>query len=272
LSKSSTGPLEYPPNWRDSAGDSSQIHSFVLIESGPIALERSGPLQSPTRRRQSRQDAMLCQAELGRLTGCQMTNATATKRTPPLSIIGTSIMWRRLDQPGHEIARLTEAPGGPSLEGTAIFVEDHQPCRLDYRIACDAAWRTTSARVIGRLGDRAIALDIKVDGDRRWFFNQAECPKVRACDDIDLSFSPATNLLPIRRLLLGIGRGVSVRAAWLRFPACVLEPFEQTYERTADLAYRYESGGGAFVAVLEVNRAGFVTRYADLWHEEEMGG
>jgi hypothetical protein len=38
------------------------------------------------------------------------------------------------------------------------------------------------------------------------------------CVNIDLNFSPSTNLLPIRRLDLSVGASAIVRAAWLRFP------------------------------------------------------
>src|SRR5437773_921527 len=34
-----------------------------------------------------------------------------------------SILWRRIDRPGHEAARLAEPPSGPVLEGTAVFAE-----------------------------------------------------------------------------------------------------------------------------------------------------
>lgn len=200
-----------------------------------------------------------------------MEDAGAKGDSQPLPILRASIIWRRLDRPGHEFASLIETPGGASLEGTAIFVEYQKPCCLEYRIACDASWRTMAARVTGRLGGRALAIDIRADRDRRWIVNQLECPQVHGCDDIDLSFSPATNLLPIRRLLLGVGQRASVRAAWLRLPECALEPLDQAYERVGDSMYRYESGGGAFVALLEVNEIGFVTRYPDLWHEEEKG-
>ncbi len=56
-----------------------------------------------------------------------------------------------------------------------------------------------------------------------------------------------------------------VRAAWLRFPSFALEPLDQLYRRTGEAAYRYESAGGAFVAELEVNGVGFVTRYPGFW-------
>ena len=180
----------------------------------------------------------------------------------------TSILWRRLDRPGHDVARLTETDAGAILEGTVVCAEDRQPCRLDYRIVADASWRTLSVNVVGWHGAQAIAIDLATDGKRRWVLNGRTCPETEGCEDIDLNFSPSTNLLPIRRLRLSVGQKAPVRAAWLRFPACVLEPLEQVYERVADRTYRYESAGGSFVALLEVNAVGFVTLYPDLWREE----
>jgi hypothetical protein len=75
-------------------------------------------------------------------------------------------------------------------------------------------------------------------------------------------------MLPIRRLKLKVGEKASVRAAWLRFPECVLEPLEQVYQRMDSNTYRYESDGGNFVATLKVNATGLVTNYENLWSAE----
>src|SRR5687768_6377728 len=144
-------------------------------------------------------------------------------RCEMLTVPNTSILWRRLDQPGHESALLSEGAAGSVIEGTAVFRESGRPCRLDYRVVCDAAWRTVSAGVKGWLDTTAVDIAIEVDTARRWTLNERSCPGVQGCDDIDLSFSPATNLLPIRRAQLAVGAQASVRAAWLRFPAVTLE-------------------------------------------------
>jgi len=86
---------------------------------------------------------------------------------------------------------------------------------------------------------------------------------------LDLNFSPATNLLPIRRLELAVGQEGEVRAAWLRFPGLKLEPLEQRYKRIDQNTYRYESGGGEFVAQLSVNEDGFVAKYPNFWEVEQ---
>jgi hypothetical protein len=166
-----------------------------------------------------------------------------------------------LDAPGHESCRCIATDSGWRLEGAAVFAHAGQPCRLDYAVACDAAWLTVAGSVRGWVGERTIAIEITVDADRRWWLNGTECPAVRRCTDIDLNFSPSTNLLPIRRLGLEVGQEALVQAAWLRFPGFTLEPLEQRYHRLTEDGYRYESLRSGFTAELRMNAGGFVTLY-----------
>jgi hypothetical protein len=178
------------------------------------------------------------------------------------------VVWRRLDLPGHEIGRLERRGDGWQLSGTAVFAHERRPCKLEYLVVCDSGWRTDSARVRGLIGDREIELQVSVDRERKWYLDGTECPAVAGCVDVDLGFSPSTNLLPIRRLSLAPGEEAEVRAAWLPFPSLVFELLPQRYRREGDTTYRYESRGGAFVRMLEVNPVGFVTSYPGLWQEE----
>ena len=81
---------------------------------------------------------------------------------------------------------------------------------------------------------------------------------------MDLSVTPATNTLPIRRLDLGIGKNESVTAAWIKFPEIELQPLSQRYTRTAENIYHYESNTG-FSAEIMVDDLGLVTAYPRGW-------
>ena len=178
--------------------------------------------------------------------------------------------WRRLDQPGHEAARLVHHAPFWQLGGTAVFLLDRS-CRLEYQIVCDAAWRTLHARVTGWYGIDPVKAELYTDTARRWTINGQPAPAVAGCVDLDLSFSPASNAIPIRRLALNQGERAEVRSAWLRFPGLALEELVQTYTRTGESTYHYDSSGGEFVTDIEVDDAGFVVRYPPLW-EREPGG
>ncbi|HSP14207.1 MAG TPA: putative glycolipid-binding domain-containing protein [Thermoanaerobaculia bacterium] len=184
------------------------------------------------------------------------------------AVADTSILWRRIDRPGHEYASLAGDESGWLLAGVALFEHEKVACRLDYSIGCDRSWCTTAARVSGWVGKRNIDITIAADRGRSWTLNGIECPEARGCLDIDLNFSPSTNLLPIRRLALAAGQRSEIRAAWLRFPGFTLEPLDQTYTRVGERTYRYESAGGKFVAEIQVNELGLPMSYGNIWVSE----
>ena len=179
-----------------------------------------------------------------------------------------SILWQGIVLPGHESCRLFSKDSNWHLEGTAVFSYEQQPCRLTYHIVCDEAWRTLSTQVEGWLGKDIVDVQIKTDSSQTWWSNGVEQPDIRGCTDIDLNFSPSTNLLPIRRLNPAIGAKARVKAAWLRFPGFKLEVLPQTYQRLDETTYRYESTGGQFVADLKVDKTGFVLEYPGIWRSE----
>ena len=186
-------------------------------------------------------------------------------------MVDQSILWRRLDCPGHEFARAYRQDSLWRLTGTAVFAHQRQPCRLDYLIVCDSEWQTLSGKVTGWLSNQPVEVDITVDSAKRWRLNGTERPAVAGCTDVDLNFSPSTNLLPIRRLGLAIGEEARVQAAWLRFPSFTLERLAQLYRRVDAETYRYESAGVAFVTEIKTNPAGFVTSYPNFWEAETAG-
>lgn len=177
-----------------------------------------------------------------------------------------SILWRRIDLPGHESSRVHDRDSERWLEGTAVFLHEGAPCRLDYVVRCDADWRTQQCSVWGWVGSESIDIEIRTEKGR-WSLGETVCAEVEGALDIDLNFSPSTNLLPIRRLELDVGHEAAVRAAWLRFPSFELAPLEQTYRRLDATRYRYESVSG-FVAELETDGNGFVTDYPGAWTVE----
>lgn len=178
-----------------------------------------------------------------------------------------SILWQRLDRPGHEAARISTRGGQWHLDGSAVFEHEGQPCRLHYAVVCDPLWKTVSARIEGWIDEFDVHVAIAVDGYQNWTLNGAPAEHVSNCVDVDLNFSPSTNLLPIRRLGLAVGDQATVRAAWLRFPSFTLEPLEQIYRREEEGVYSYESGGGRFKTRIEVDQDGLVTRYPGFWQE-----
>jgi uncharacterized protein len=81
--------------------------------------------------------------------------------------------------------------------------------------------------------------------------------------DVDLSFTPATNTLPIRRLRLDVGEEAEILVAWLVWPELEVRPVRQRYARLAQDRYRYAQDD--FEAELVVDDEGLVLEYEGLW-------
>jgi uncharacterized protein len=181
---------------------------------------------------------------------------------------GASVLWRRLDAPGHDACRLQEDADGWRLEGAAAFADEKGPVCLTYSIITDRAWHTREGHVRGWLGARRVEYHIVHAAGAGWSLNGSAVPGLEECLDVDYGFTPATNLLSLRRLALAVGQSAEVAAAWLDVAAGTLDVLAQRYQRRTDRLYGYESPRFGYAAVLEVNESGFVHRYPTLWEEE----
>jgi uncharacterized protein len=185
-------------------------------------------------------------------------------------MIEQTILWRRLDSPGHDACALSTVGDRWRLSGTALFALEEQPCLLNYVVECDQSWQTLSAGIGGWIGRTSVSHYIGRDADGRWSFNGIVQPDMDGLVDLDLGFTPATNLIQFRRLSMAIGESVDAPVAWLSFPEMTFDRLEHRYHRVAHDRYEYEAPAFDYSGVLEVSDAGFVTRYPELWEMEAI--
>jgi hypothetical protein len=177
-----------------------------------------------------------------------------------------AVHWRRLDVPGRDQAELVSNDQGHRLSGAAHFLDHDDPVAITYLVTMHADWRTQAAalRIMTRTGRRRVRIE---SSGSDWTVHGRLVPSVSGCTDLDLGFTPATNLISIRRLALDVGASADVTVAWLDFRATTLTPLRQVYRRLSSSAYAYSSPDHHFEATLEVDDDGFVRQYPPLWEE-----
>jgi hypothetical protein len=179
-------------------------------------------------------------------------------------MIEAAILWRRLDTEGHDSCRLIRLEDGWRLDGVAVFRHEQRACAACYAAECDAAWRTRSAKVTGWLDSTVLDLNIAATAGQ-WSLYGVEQPQVAGSIDVDLGFTPATNLLALRRYALAIGQQTPAAAAYLAFPELRLQRLEQTYRRLDASRYAYTASAYQSEEVIDVSANGFVVDYPKLW-------
>ncbi|MBO0846216.1 MAG: putative glycolipid-binding domain-containing protein [Nocardioides sp.] len=172
----------------------------------------------------------------------------------------TSVLWQASDG-GSEVCVVERSGPGWRLGGTVLTHDDEQPIELRYAVTVDPAWVTTSVGVWVAIG----GTDLRELPELGELWSGTTRPsEYRNCVDVDLSFTPATNTLPIRRLGLGVGDQAEIEVAWLVWPGLDVRPVRQTYTRIAERRYRYAQD--EFEAEIVVDDHGLVLEYQGLWH------
>jgi hypothetical protein len=173
--------------------------------------------------------------------------------------------WVRLDVRGSDACELTPDGAGWRLFGTAEFEDPRGDARLAYAVSADSAWRTVGGTVQGTVGRSRVAVSIERGARGDWTLNGRSVPALRGIVDLDLGFTPATNLFPLRRLALRPGEGANAEAALLDEATWTLRRLRQRYERRGETGWWYESPDAEYAALLQVNPDGFVVDYPGLW-------
>jgi uncharacterized protein len=184
------------------------------------------------------------------------------------------VMWSPWTGRGLEHLRLLQHEGREDItaDGLILGVKEQAPFRLRYKIRCDPQWRVRAIQLV-LLDDPPRSLHFFTDGLGNWTTESGEAlPLLKGCLDVDISATPFTNTLPIRRLALQPGPSATIRMAYFSIPQMQVEVTQQRYTclevNPSGGRYLFESlvdGVSHFTAELPVDRGGLVLDYPDLF-------
>lgn len=171
--------------------------------------------------------------------------------------------WRSIDGAGLEHLDLQEREDAVVAAGTVIC---DGPWACSYRIRCDSGWRVRSVAVRVAGGN---SIMLATDGDGAWRDGDGDgeaLPQLQGCVDVDISVTPFTNTLPIRRLGDRLAQRTELFVAWIKVPELTVHRASQAYTCLPDGRYRFEALDNGFEATLAVDERGLVRDYPGLFH------
>ena len=182
------------------------------------------------------------------------------------------IMWSPQSGIGLESLCLLQFSDGIAADGLILGVREKKPFRVHYEIYCDAQWRLQAVHV-NLLNDPSQSLHLFIDTEGVWTTEGGKIiSSLHGCLDVDISVTPFTNTLPIRRLTLQPGSVATLNMAYIAIPQMQVKVTEQRYT-CLDVTptggrYRFESlkdGTSLFTAELLVDEDGLVLAYPGLF-------
>ena len=174
------------------------------------------------------------------------------------------VMWRRLDQPGHEVMRCSSLATGARIEGFAAYREAEGPIGLRYAVEVGPDWATRRAWIEGHAQGSSFRHDME-RGAAGWSLDGVHQEGLDDIPHLDFGFTPATNMPQLRHAALVDGQGTSFDVAWFDVGRGRLERLSQRYRRLSAGRFAYESPATGYAAELELEADGFTRIYPGLW-------
>jgi hypothetical protein len=177
------------------------------------------------------------------------------------------VIWRTEDGIGAEHLFLTGGDGGFVADSIVFATREVEPSRTHYRVELDPDWSVRRVSLtVAKAGEPARSLELVSDGRGHWQDRHGTVlPDVDQCIDIDISATPFTNTLPIRRLGLQPDQVAPILVLFIHVPTLEVEPAAQRYTGLAPGLVRYESSGTDFRRDLTVDDDGLVIEYPGLF-------
>jgi len=181
-----------------------------------------------------------------------------------------SARWQDWSGEGLEHLVFGEDRDGVRADSFVIGQADGPPFAATYHVFCDTKWRTRVVDVVLRRDNpwQRSSLYLVANGEGRWEQEPSgeHLPQLNGAIDIDITATPFTNTLPIRRLGLKAGQSADIMVAYIDIPSLTVTADPQRYTCLEPMRrYRFESQGGDFVREIEVDEHGLVVLYPGLF-------
>jgi uncharacterized protein len=164
-----------------------------------------------------------------------------------------------------EYFTLIPQSAGFHLKGTVNLLLENQPTQLIYHITCDLNWVTRKVEIQQRQASDEKHLTLTVDDALNWYSDGALIPWAAGLTDVDLSVTPSTNMLPLRKHALEVGRLTEVNCVWVQPPTLALSTLPQHYTRLDAHQFDYAAPSLDYKARLSVDADGIIVSYGDLF-------
>ena len=181
----------------------------------------------------------------------------------------TYAWWVPLELPGLEQLHLMENEMDAVADGLVLGIAGATPFRLWYQIRVDSAWNVREC-ILQVGGEQGQTLHLFTDGQGHWTDAAGVAySTLNGCLDLDISRTPFTNTLPIRRLALAPGESTDLLVAYISVPELSIRPVRQRYtclSRTSSGGtYRYDGLDSNFTTDLLVDEKALVVDYPGIW-------
>ncbi|WP_205511239.1 putative glycolipid-binding domain-containing protein [Longitalea arenae] len=177
----------------------------------------------------------------------------------------TNILWTGREYYSLENCLINTSETGAEIASTIIGSYQGKIYQVAYEIKTNAHWETVFVAIRSRHSNQMQTIQLQGDGKGNWVMDGKEAEQFNGCIDVDISLTPFTNTLPIRRLKLQNQQEQVIQVVYFDLMEQRMAPVRQQYRRLSATEYRYENIPNDFESNIVVDESGFVVDYPSLF-------
>jgi hypothetical protein len=177
----------------------------------------------------------------------------------------TQLSWKGLEDQTFEHCSITRTPGQMVVQSKIEGAVNNEHTIVEYVLELDNAWMVNSVEVkMTQPATRSIKLTHNKYGE--WVDSDLHTwPELDGCMELDISLTPFTNTLPIKRLWFKPGESHEIKVVYFDLPAFDIRIQTQRYTYLGDNVFRFESLDTGYTNEITFNASGFVQHYPELF-------
>jgi hypothetical protein len=174
------------------------------------------------------------------------------------------VMWEGTEWKSIECMSWKEENKEPIITSHITGCINNIPFGIHYMIELDTKWQTQHF-LVSDLNNPDNVIELYSDSKGKWFDRDEAVGPLEGCMDIDITLTPFTNMLPLRRLDPAPGKRTLIEVVYIRLPDFTFEKAQQFYTNLGNKRYLFETGTGDFKAELQLDENYMVIDYPDLF-------
>lgn len=174
------------------------------------------------------------------------------------------IAWEGLDSKSIECLSWKIEREEMIFTGHITGITENIPFGIHYMIETDPSWKVQHF-LVSDLNNPDNVLEMYSDSKGKWFDRDEAVAQLEGCTDIDISLTPFTNTLPLRRLNLTERERTAVDILYIKLPEFTIEKTRQYYTKLPEDRFLFETPENDYNAELLVDSDCIVIEYPELF-------
>lgn len=182
----------------------------------------------------------------------------------------THLEWKGLEDPTLEHCTITSSPGKILVQSKIGGLVNEVQMVVEYELQLDTLWNVSSVEV--KINDALQPQFLKLVYSPTGEWTDAALHvrhDLKGCKDIDISLTPFTNTLPVKRLCLEKGESREIKVVYIDLPAFDVKAQQQRYTYLGNNRFAFEVPDTGYKNEITFTADGYVWHYPNLFEMTE---